>query len=302
MGSSADVLRRWSPILAPFFTVTTLIICIVITKTKDIYVGSLAWPYFSDMGRDDPAYYVFATGLCLTAIFLALTWTFNFRHQATVLAHPEAKATPSLLRCSFAASTMGAVATIGLPILSIYRVSYDHPEIHNYAAYFFFVFQAAAVFLNTYVTRRILHTSPTPKIFRTTWRIQVVFASLFLIAFILYIPVGLAIVCPFERLTVVKVCSHCFQSTTLTRVWGGSASQKAWGRTTAQRPSASTRPIPNCTTTATAAPSTNFAPPRSWCAFSRWWGTRCPSQHTRTTTPSQPFSPHHLRRTCNGRG
>ncbi|ETV66180.1 hypothetical protein, variant 3 [Aphanomyces astaci] len=130
--------------------------------------------------------------------------TFNFRHQATVLAHPEAKATPSLLRCSFAASTMGAVATIGLPILSIYRVSYDHPEIHNYAAYFFFVFQAAAVFLNTYVTRRILHTSPTPKIFRTTWRIQVVFASLFLIAFILYIPVGLAIVCPFERLTVVK--------------------------------------------------------------------------------------------------
>ncbi|ETV66182.1 hypothetical protein, variant 5 [Aphanomyces astaci] len=117
MGSSADVLRRWSPILAPFFTVTTLIICIVITKTKDIYVGSLAWPYFSDMGRDDPAYYVFATGLCLTAIFLALTWTFNFRHQATVLAHPEAKATPSLLRCSFAASTMGAVATIGLPIL-----------------------------------------------------------------------------------------------------------------------------------------------------------------------------------------
>ncbi|RLO12712.1 hypothetical protein DYB28_013531 [Aphanomyces astaci] len=78
MGSTADVLRRWSPILAPFFTVTTLIICIVITKTKDIYVGSLAWPYFSDMGR----------------------------------------------------------------------VSYDHPEIHNYAAYFFFVFQAAAVFLN----------------------------------------------------------------------------------------------------------------------------------------------------------
>ncbi|RHY70716.1 hypothetical protein DYB38_012396, partial [Aphanomyces astaci] len=88
MGSAADVLRRWSPILAPFFTVTTLIICIAITKTKDIYVGSLAWPYFSDMGRGK--------------------------------------------------------------------------------------------------------------------RIQVVFASLFLIAFILYIPVGLAIVCPFERLTVVK--------------------------------------------------------------------------------------------------
>ncbi|ETW06331.1 hypothetical protein H310_02615 [Aphanomyces invadans] len=215
MSTVAAALRRWSPILAPFFTVATLIICIVITKTKDIYVGSLAWPYFSDMGRDDPAYYVFATGLCLTALFLALTWIFNYQHQIDMLTQPNSKATPALSRCSFAASAMGAVATIGLPILSIYRVSYDHPEIHNYAAYFFFIFQAAAVLLNTYVTRRILvlATSSPHGTFpvgglRTTWRIQLVFALCFLVAFVLYIPVGLAIVCSFERLTIVKCLSE----------------------------------------------------------------------------------------------
>ncbi|KAG9397932.1 hypothetical protein AC1031_016350 [Aphanomyces cochlioides] len=208
-------LALWSPILAPFFTVVTLITCFAIAKAKDIYVGSLSWPYFSDMGRDDPAYYVFVVGLCLTAIFLLLTWWFNWQFQASVLSHSAAKQTapPSLSRCNTAASIMGMLSTIGLPILSIYRVSYPHPEVHNYAAYFFFVFQAAAVLLNTYVSRRILtiiseNTSQVPTrllvSIQRAWRVQIAFASIFLVAFILYIPVGLALVCEFARLTQAK--------------------------------------------------------------------------------------------------
>ncbi|KAF0687013.1 Aste57867_21233 [Aphanomyces stellatus] len=232
MSSVAAFLHAWSPILAPFFTIATLITCIIITKVNDTYVGTLSWPYFSDMGRgmfflvsssrvlttsppDVPAAYVFAIGLCLTAIFLALTWFFNYTYQKTVLAHPSTKGASSaaLPRCSLAVCIMGMISTIGLPILSIYRVSFAHPEIHNYAAYFFFVFQAAAVLLNTYVTRRLLviHQSldadaPPFKLdsLRRAWRFQIAFAVAFSIAFLLYIPVGLAIVCDWARLTIQK--------------------------------------------------------------------------------------------------
>lgn len=48
---TSRVLSVGAPIVAAVAVVTTLITCVAIAKSDDIYVGGLAWPYFSDMGR-----------------------------------------------------------------------------------------------------------------------------------------------------------------------------------------------------------------------------------------------------------
>ncbi|KAF1793716.1 hypothetical protein GQ600_2347 [Phytophthora cactorum] len=66
----------------------------VTLKAKDIYLGGLAWPYFSDTGRDTkfvnvvhhdavdaPGYSVFCVGLSIVAIALILTWLANYQFQ-----------------------------------------------------------------------------------------------------------------------------------------------------------------------------------------------------------------------------
>lgn len=45
--------RAWflPPIVAAAVVVVTLVACVIIAKANDRYLGGLAWPYFSDMGR-----------------------------------------------------------------------------------------------------------------------------------------------------------------------------------------------------------------------------------------------------------
>ena len=50
-----------------------------ITTSGDVYIGGLSYPYFSDTGRDSPAYYVFAVGLTITALLLAAIGLLNHR-------------------------------------------------------------------------------------------------------------------------------------------------------------------------------------------------------------------------------
>ena len=39
------------PIVGSVVAIVTLIVCIVIARVDDVYVGGLDWPYFSDIGR-----------------------------------------------------------------------------------------------------------------------------------------------------------------------------------------------------------------------------------------------------------
>lgn len=44
---------RIAPVVATTVVIATLITCVSIVKAKDIYLGGLAWPYFSDTGRGE---------------------------------------------------------------------------------------------------------------------------------------------------------------------------------------------------------------------------------------------------------
>jgi hypothetical protein len=112
-------LRELSPIVATATIITTLVVCVIITKARNVYVGGLKWPYFSDMGRDKPAYYVFCIGLSLTAVTIASTWLFNAEFQRRVLGKSVfgKSISKSVQRLSTTATTLAVVAVVGLPIL-----------------------------------------------------------------------------------------------------------------------------------------------------------------------------------------
>lgn len=219
-------LRFLCPIVASSTVFLTLVICFILSHVNDVYIGGLTWPYFSDMGRDPPAYYIFVVGLCTVAVTLSMTWIFNYQHQAKMIRREIelGHLSQCTLRWALAVCVLGVVSTIGLPVLSICSTS-ECPSLHNLGAYFFFILETFAVFINTAVSRKIFvvsakssgqadfigvndqscgqtNTQHRTLALRRTYRIQLVFSGLFLIAFLLYIPIGLAIIAPFKRLTI----------------------------------------------------------------------------------------------------
>jgi hypothetical protein len=102
----------------------TLIICFIITKVRKVYTGGLFWPYFSDMGRDKPSYFVFVTGLTLAAFFTSVSFYFNCLFQRITLRRFQKEqmttSTRSLriLPCLILVTAFcGIISTIGLPVL-----------------------------------------------------------------------------------------------------------------------------------------------------------------------------------------
>ncbi|OQR97701.1 hypothetical protein THRCLA_06879, partial [Thraustotheca clavata] len=164
---------------------------------------------------------------------------FNYNYQSTAIR----KRTTGCMKClrKFVA-LCGMVSSFALPVLSICDTA-AFPDVHNIAAYCFFCLEALAVFFNTYVTYRIykqnneeerytmdgLDRRVVQRIRRQTWLAQICVATLFLIAFIIYIPVGLAISCEFVHLTIAKCLSlnlgqdYCTKkmalNTTSTELW-----------------------------------------------------------------------------------
>jgi hypothetical protein len=51
MGVTTRYLHRTAAITASGTTVLTLVVCLAIAKSNNVYTGGLAWPYFSDLGR-----------------------------------------------------------------------------------------------------------------------------------------------------------------------------------------------------------------------------------------------------------
>ncbi|TMW58545.1 hypothetical protein Poli38472_010104 [Pythium oligandrum] len=231
MSALVKCLRWHAPIVASAAVVITLVTCLILAKTRDVYTGGLKWPYFSDMGRDSPGYYVFCVGLTIAAIMLACTWYFNYHFQAAILRKPMevGRLSRSVLRWAITCKTLGMISVVGLPVLAFFSTS-SYPSLHNYAAYWFFILETIAVCINTFVSYKIYSSTRGSRIsnevvsmnaeenektarfesVRRTFFIQLVMFVLFFIAFLLYIPIGLAVVKPFEHLSVKDCLARNF--------------------------------------------------------------------------------------------
>ncbi|TDH70428.1 hypothetical protein CCR75_006528 [Bremia lactucae] len=205
-------LRTACPLGASLTILITLVSCLIIVKVDGIWVSGLTWPFLSDMGRDYPAYYVFAAGLTIVAFLLVITWTFNwFYHMSALPAN--AKGFRVLAAITFVA---GSTANLGLPILAFFDTS-KYAEIHVLGAEWFFYIETIAVFLNTLVSYKLYTllialqadlenaiSTEGSKLQRRkkTLLIQFIFFSLFFVAFLIYMPIGTSLATPAPRLSV----------------------------------------------------------------------------------------------------
>ncbi|KAG2803919.1 hypothetical protein PC116_g22810 [Phytophthora cactorum] len=231
MGVTARHMRRAAPVVASATVVTTLVTCLIIAKANNVYTGGLTWPYFSDLGRDSPGYYVFCVGLSIVAMALCATWYFNYKFQSSALRIPTllGYVSPFVSWTARASTAIGIISTIGLPILAFFSTA-SCPSLHNNAAYWFFLLETMAIFLNTFVSYRLFNSAKVPEVtageipvicdfedidaeskfygLRRTLRLQVVCSALFFVAFLLYLPIGLSVVQPFKRLTIDRCLEH----------------------------------------------------------------------------------------------
>ncbi|CEG39341.1 Uncharacterized conserved protein [Plasmopara halstedii] len=222
---------RIAPMVATSVVIITLLTCVSLAKAKDIYLGGLAWPYFSDTGRDAPAYTVFCAGLSIVAVALIVTWTVNYKFQAELIemkcqGNAEKVCGKYTRKCCLVVLVLGVLSTFGLPVLAFFSTT-SYPDVHKYAAYWFFVLEAIALVVNTYVSYKLARLTDRGKSYSTlesddqppsakfsnlfewstsgtkrTFCIQLFFTTIFLIGFLLYIPVGLALIDDFQRLSI----------------------------------------------------------------------------------------------------
>lgn len=147
------------PVVAASAVIATLVACFSIARSRGRYLGGLDWPYFSDLGRDSPGYEVFCAGLSAVAIALVLTWWRNLLFQRRLVARQlqevagdaeekEASASASSVRSlSVAGASLAIASALGLPVLAFFSTS-SYPDVHQYAAYWFFVLEAVALVVN----------------------------------------------------------------------------------------------------------------------------------------------------------
>nr|CCA20018.1 conserved hypothetical protein [Albugo laibachii Nc14] len=217
---------RLSGMIAAFMTITTLITCYIIARVMHKYTNGLKWPFFSEIGRDTPAYYVFISGLTTIAVTMCIVWFYNAIIQRCIIHELVEKAciqdkAKSLFRMSNISVACVVLSSFGLPILSIYNTTYH--RVHTTAAKWFFCLETIALFTNTYVSWKIYrftiarsnssgffneetelsvsHTSEECiKSRKRTYLIQVVALSIFAAAFLVYVVMGSFIDC--QNLTI----------------------------------------------------------------------------------------------------
>ncbi|KAG1686223.1 hypothetical protein DVH05_007061 [Phytophthora capsici] len=132
----------------------TVTIAFIIARTNHVYVGGLAWPFISDLGRDPPGSYVLFFGLNIVALLLGLTWSFNHEYKYRFLQQSldNGQVSTSLSSLSYVSCIFGVVGAFGLPVFASFNTS---PTLHYNSAFGFLLCETVAMFTNTYLNYQI---------------------------------------------------------------------------------------------------------------------------------------------------
>eukprot|EP00035_Acanthoeca_spectabilis_P032923 m.21151 g.21151 ORF g.21151 m.21151 type:complete len:295 (-) comp5660_c0_seq1:70-954(-) len=197
-----DIVRVGAPTLAVagVVGVVTLVTCVSITVSNHVYTGGI-YPYFSDTGRDPPAHSVFATGLTLAAIGIAVGNVAGAVCYRGVLAE---MIIPPIETCGcrspatvlITAAGFGVLSAPCLALLAIFDTCH-YPTLHNFSAYLFFTFTIVGFVCNSIGTGRMRKMAGGAMlvVLRRSVRAKAAVSSVFVLAFLLYLPIGLAVAC-----------------------------------------------------------------------------------------------------------
>jgi Frag1/DRAM/Sfk1 family len=115
--------------------------CRIMAHVNGTYLGNLAFPFFSDTGRDKPAYYVFVTGAAVEAVLvLASLWCVYHRLE-TWLHEIRGLDLIPVGRWLDALCTVGCLFGAAAQPLLVTAAACDtshHPRVHQMAADSFF--------------------------------------------------------------------------------------------------------------------------------------------------------------------
>jgi len=182
----------WIPIFTGVLAISTLIACLVVSQSLHHDTGGLTLPYISDTGRDPPEHYIFAVGLTISGLGLAITAVLNF-----LTVNSREISNIHIKRCASATIAVGALGGIFLALLSNLDDK-DYPNVHLYCAILFFVCALVFVSLNLPIYYFIWKENKS-KTSKKSFLWKLVLGILFYIFFIIYIPIGLAIVCSWDQ-------------------------------------------------------------------------------------------------------
>jgi len=213
-------------LVGPLFVVVAYVVCILIATTGDTYIGGISFPYFSDIGRDKPAYYVFASFISVAAICLMFLMPLQYYY---VIQWYQIEASSSRKIPLIIAVVCAFVGAIGAILLSCFSTT-KYPDIHQYSAYAFFVLLLLHAILSLWVYKGLANVFEEHKKLMVP---RYVVTAVLLVAVIIYLPVGLAIVCEWTRLGMqdclqIRDAAYCEESvnpsqTNETLLWDYSA-------------------------------------------------------------------------------
>eukprot|EP00756_Hemistasia_phaeocysticola_P003722 Hpha_TRINITY_DN12415_c0_g1::TRINITY_DN12415_c0_g1_i1::g.42658::m.42658 len=216
LGSVPHGLLLLLPIVSVAMVIITYASLIFVAYSEDTYIGGIPFPYFSDTGRDKPAYYAFAICLTVAAMLYAILHILLcdlYLHIIDAIRFRDSDGAELTRKGCFSYTTIaraaGIFAVFSAPFL-IMLACFDtahHASVHLYSAYVFFAFNMFTVGLYTYLFWGLPEAaqslgSTVTSILRTSRTMKTAFCAMFFVAFLLYIPIGLAVTCSAVRLTM----------------------------------------------------------------------------------------------------
>jgi hypothetical protein len=200
---------RFTPVLGGGLGIFTMILCIIITRSTGIDTGGLSWPYVSDTGREGAAYFVFAIFVTITAIFVLTAFVVN--HHRLEMLRQRVNAGTGFNVARWVMLFFGALSCVGFSLLAIISSMMD-ADTHLYSAYAAFVGLTIYVCTNTALlwrARAIANEASRDALVPSKLIIvKTVVTCVAFLMFLIYIPVGLAVLCEWQQDPISKLYDY----------------------------------------------------------------------------------------------
>jgi hypothetical protein len=202
-------MRHLVPLGAVLLAMSTEIICLTYTLSNDVYIGGIPWPYMGDAGHMHHTYFIFAGGWTAAAVLLAASNAIFWRRtfgtdelrpalaRATVFLGCPACGRPAGV--ALGAAKLMIASCVSLAIAAIVP-TIEQPEVHAYATYATFILQLLALVLYAIVDNRLKDVRAGAWVSSAIRKRNVITAT-YVVAFLLYLPIGLSLSCEEGRLS-----------------------------------------------------------------------------------------------------
>lgn len=185
-------------VFACVIPVATIIICVIITRSMNIDIGGISYPYISDTGRDSPSYPVFVAGMSVTSFFMIWTLFANFKmllNFSVRYGHGLGFRIAAGIALCF-----GLISSVTGPLLAGLTTR-KYPDGHLYSAYAFFFALIIYVIMNSAMMTSVFRRNSyeeSRRTLRTSLALKWTCCGCMIVTFVIYIPIGISILCAWQ--------------------------------------------------------------------------------------------------------